>query len=103
MALPGMAQKEPVQEAVEQQTLEAVRPERLRTDRGPFAVVCGGQLLGIFESVDEALSASARAFEVGGLPEGAPVLISEIAERVSGRVMAHPLLHARGAAAGPLA
>ena len=34
--------------------------------------------------------ASSREFDAGHLPEGAPVFISEIAERVSLRVTARP-------------
>jgi len=78
----------------EEQVFEALRPDLVRTDPGRFAVVCGGQLLGIFESVDEAFSASSRAFDAGQLPEGAPVLISEIAEQISVRVLARPVLRA---------
>lgn len=70
---------------------ESLRPELMRSDLGRFAVVCGERLLGIFPSVDEALSASSRAFDAGELPEGAPVLISEIAERASMRVLAQPV------------
>ena len=79
---------------------ESLRPDLVRSDPGRFAVVCGEKLLGIFESVDEALSASSRAFDAGQLPEGAPVLISEIAERVSVRVMARPVPRAGVPAAG---
>lgn len=93
MALEGVSDEERV--------FESMRSDLLRTDPGRFALVCGGRLLGIFVSVDEALSAASRAFDAGQLPEGAPVLISEIAERVSVRVMARPLARA-GSAPGPV-
>ena len=73
-----------------QQTFEAMRPDLVRSDPGRFALVCGDSLLGVYSSVDEALFACSRAFDDRTLPEGAPVLISEIAERVSVRVMARP-------------
>lgn len=79
---------------------ESLRPDLVRSDPGRFAVVCGEKLLGIFESVDDALSASSRAFDAGELPEGAPILISEIAERASVRVMARPVPRAGVPAAG---
>ena len=79
---------------------ESLRPDLVRSDPGRFAVVCGEKLLGIFESVDEALSASSRAFDAGQLPEGAPLLITEIAERVSVRVTAHPVPRAGVPASG---
>ena len=82
---------------------ETPRPDLVRSDRGRFAVVCGAQLLGMFESVDEALAASARAFDAGQLPEGAPVLISELAERVSVQLMARPVSRPGGRMTGLLA
>jgi hypothetical protein len=72
----------------EQRTFESMQSDLVRSDLGRFAVVCGRKLVGIYETVDEALLASSRAFDVGTLPEGAPVLITEIAEEVSVRVMA---------------
>jgi hypothetical protein len=95
MALDGVADEDP--------GFEPSRPDLVRSDRGRFAVVCGAQLLGMFESVDEALSASARAFDGGQLLEGAPVLISELAERVSLPLMARPVLRAGGRMPGLLA
>jgi hypothetical protein len=74
----------------EEKAFESMRPELVRTDPGRFAVVCGERLLGIFSSVDRALTEASRAFDGGELPEGAPVLISEITERASVRVMARP-------------
>jgi hypothetical protein len=74
----------------EQRVFESMRPDLVRSHPGQFAVVCGHKLLGVFESVDDALLASSVAFDAGGLPEGAAVLISEIAESVSVRVMARP-------------
>ena len=74
----------------EQQAFEAMKPELVRSHPGGFAVMCGRRLVGVFESVDDALLASSRAFDAGSLPEGAPVFISEIAENVSLRVTARP-------------
>ena len=76
----------------EERVFESLRPDLVRTDPGRFAVLCGDRLLGTYPSVDEALTAASRAFDAGELPEGAPVLISEIAERVAIRVMARPTL-----------
>jgi hypothetical protein len=74
----------------EQRALEILMPGLLRRHSGRFAVLCGQRLLGVFETVDEALLASSREFDAGLLPEGAPVFISEIAEQVSLRVTARP-------------
>jgi hypothetical protein len=82
MALEGVSEEE--------RAFESMRADLVRTDPGRFAVVCGERLLGIFSSVDRALTEASRAFDGGELPEGAPVLISEIAERTSVRVMARP-------------
>ena len=88
MALDGVTDEDP--------GFEPSRPDPARSDRGRFAVVCGAQLLGMFESVEEALSASARAFDAGQLLAGAPVLISELAERVPVQLMARPVPRAGG-------
>ena len=74
----------------EERTFETMKPELVRSQRGRFAVICGSRLLGVFESIDDALLASSPAFDAGELPEGRPVLISEIAETVSVRVTARP-------------
>jgi hypothetical protein len=74
----------------EQRTFDAMQSELVRSAPGRFAVVCGPRLLGVFDSVDAALLASSRAFDTMNLPEGAPLLISEIAENVSVRVVARP-------------
>jgi hypothetical protein len=74
----------------EQRAFEILQPGLMRSHPGRFAVLCGERLVGIFETVDEALLASSREFDAGKLPEGAPVFISEIAERVSLRVTARP-------------
>ena len=76
--------------AGQQRTFEAMQPELVRKHPGRFAVVCASRLLGVYESVDDALLASSRAFDAGGLPDGAPVLITELAERVPLRVLARP-------------
>jgi hypothetical protein len=91
MALDGVSE--------EQRTFESMQPDLVRTDPGRFAVVCGRKLVGVYESIDDALLASSRAFDDQTLPEGAPVLITEIAERVSVRVMARPYTRLPSAAA----
>lgn len=80
----------------EQRAFDVMKPDLVRSHPGRFAVLCGQRLLGVFESVDDALLASSEAFEAGTLPEGAPVLISEIAERVSLRVLARPYAKGEG-------
>jgi hypothetical protein len=55
---------------------------------GKFAVVCGRRLVGVHPSLDLALKAAADAFGEGGLSDGAPVLINEIGEAPSVRVVA---------------
>jgi hypothetical protein len=74
----------------DQRAFEALMPDLMGGHEGHFAVLCGQRLLGIFETVDEALLASSREFDAGRLPEGTPVFISEIAEQVSLRVTARP-------------
>ena len=74
----------------EQRAFEAMKAELVKSDPGRFAVVCGRRLLGVYDSIDEALAASSRAFDAGTLPEGADLFISEIAERASLRVTARP-------------
>lgn len=74
----------------EQRTFEAMQPDLVRRHPGRFAVVCASRLLGVYESVDDALLASSRAFDAGGLPDGAPLLITELAEQAAVRVTARP-------------
>ena len=74
----------------EARTFESMKEDLLRLYPGRYAVVCGRKLLGVYPSVDDALLASCRVFGEGGLPDGAPILISEIARTVSVRVMATP-------------
>lgn len=74
----------------EQRTFEAMRPDLVRSHPGRFAVVCASRLLGVYESIDDALLACSRAFDAGGLPDGAPVLVTEIAEQAALRVTARP-------------
>ena len=85
----------------EQRTFETMKPDLVRSHLGCFAVICGSRLLGVFESVDEALLASSRAFDAGQLPQGA-VLISEIAERVAVRVTARPYSRSGATVAGEI-
>lgn len=73
-----------------QKAFEKMKPELVRTHPGRFAVLCGGRLLGVFASVDEALLASSEAFDSGDLAEGESVFITEIAENASLRVTAWP-------------
>ena len=74
----------------EQRAFEALKADLLRSHPGQFAVLCGRQLMGVFETVDQALLASSREFDAGKLLAGAPIFISEIAEQVSLRVTARP-------------
>lgn len=74
----------------EHKTYESLRPDLIRKYPGKFAVVCGRRLLGVYEGVDDAMLASSRAFDADELPDGAAVLITEIAEPCSLRVMARP-------------
>ena|SRR5215831_2413786 len=74
----------------EARTFESLKAELLRSSPGQFAAVCGKKLLGVFSSVDEALQAASDAFDADTLPAGAPILITEIAEKVNLRVMATP-------------
>ena len=55
---------------------------------GKFAVVCGRRLLGVHNSLELALKAAAESFGEGELAEGTPVLINEIGETPSVRVVA---------------
>ncbi len=57
---------------------------------GHFAVVCGRRLLGVHSSLEHALKAAADAFGEGALDDGAPILISEIAEPSKLRLVADP-------------
>ena len=80
-----------ISEASEElKTYDSLRATLLRAHPGKFAVVCGSRLLGVFEGVDDAMLACSRAFDSDELPEGAAVLITEIAEPCSLRVMARP-------------
>jgi len=74
----------------EHRTFESLKADLLRSSPGKFAAVCGKKLLGVFASIDDALTAASEAFDASSLPEGAPILISEIAEKVNVRVMATP-------------
>jgi hypothetical protein len=74
----------------ESRTFESLKADLLRTSPGKFAAVCGKKLLGVFASIDDALTAASEAFDADTLPAGAPILITEIAERASVRVLATP-------------
>ena len=79
---------------------ESMKDELLRSFPGRFAVICGRRLVGVFASVEEAMGATSRAFDAGQLAAGAPILISEIAEKVTIRVLASP--QSRAAQAAPV-
>jgi len=79
----------------EARTFDSLKAELLRSSPGKFAAVCGKKLLGVFSSVDDALQAASDAFDADTLPAGAPILITEIAEQVSLRVMATPQQRAK--------
>jgi hypothetical protein len=83
----------------EARTFESLKADLMRTSPGQFAAVCGSKLLGVFTSVDDALQAASDAFDADTLPAGAPILITEIAEKVSLRVMATPQQRIRSAPA----
>jgi hypothetical protein len=74
----------------ESRTFDAMKADLLRKCPGGFALIAGRRLLGVFSSVDDAMVAASEAFDGDTLPPGAPILISEIAERVTVRVMATP-------------
>jgi hypothetical protein len=81
----------------ESRTFESLKADLLRTSPGKFAAVCGKRLLGVFASIDDALNAASEAFDADQLPIGAPILIAEIADRASVRVMATPQQKAKTA------
>ena len=78
-------------------TFEAMKDDLIRSFPGQFALVCGARLVGVYAKVDEAMGAAGRLFDDEALPQGTPILISEIAVRASVRVLATP--YKRGAAA----
>jgi hypothetical protein len=69
---------------------DACKPALLERHAGEFAVVCGRKLLGVHSSLELALKAAGEAFGEGELEDGAPILISEIAEPSRLRVVAEP-------------
>ena len=71
-------------------TFEAIKEDLLRSFPGQYALVCGQRLVGVFKHVDEAMGACSRLFDDDQLEPGTPILISEIALRVSVRVFATP-------------
>ncbi len=83
----------------EARTFDSLKSELLRSSPGQFAAVCGKKLLGVFASIDEALQAASDAFDADELPAGAPILITEIADKVNVRVMATPQQKAKSALA----
>jgi len=80
---------------------ESMKAELLRQFGGGFAVICGHRLVGVFPSMEAAMAETGRAFDAGALPPGAPILISEIAETVTVRVLASPQPRTALAAAPP--
>ena len=71
-------------------TYEAMKEELLKTFPGQYALVCGQRLAGVFRSADDAMAAAAKLFDQNELPQGTPILITEIAARSSMRVLATP-------------
>ncbi len=69
---------------------DSIKDDLLSTSAGRFAVITGRRLIGVYASVDDALGAMADAFTDFDLPEGTSILITEIAESVSIRVVASP-------------
>ena len=67
---------------------DSCRQALLDEHSGKFAVVCGRRLVGFHTSLDLALKAAADAFGSGDLTDGAPVLINEIGEAPTVRVVA---------------
>jgi len=80
-------------------TFEAMKDDLIRSFPGQYALVVGHRLMGVYKHVDEAMGACSRLFEDDELPAGTPILISEIALRVSVRVFATPFKRAAAAAA----
>jgi hypothetical protein len=74
----------------ESRTFDKMKADLLRKCPGGFALIAGSRLLGVFTSVDDAMVAASEAFDSDTLPPGAPIMISEIAEKVTVRVMATP-------------
>jgi hypothetical protein len=74
----------------EHATFETLEPDLVRRYPGQFAVVCGDSLVGVYETVDDALLAVSSAFDERTLPESVPVQISELADPVTVRVTARP-------------
>jgi hypothetical protein len=83
----------------ENATFESLKADLVRRYPGQFAVLCGDSLLGVYDTVDDALMAVSSAFDERSLPEAVPVLISEIADPVTVRVTARP--YPREASAPP--
>jgi hypothetical protein len=71
-------------------TFEAMKDDLIRSFPGQYALLCGTRLIGVFKHVDDAMGACSQLFDDDDLPPGTPILISEIAERVSVRVFATP-------------
>ena len=74
----------------EMRFFDSCKSQLLARHAGQFAVVCGRRLVGVHPSLAGALDAAAAAFADGVLEEGAPILISEIAEHARLRVVAEP-------------
>ena len=67
-----------------------MKDDLIRSFPGQYALVCGQRLIGVFRHVDDAMGAASRLFDDDQLAPGTPILISEIALRVSVRVFATP-------------
>ncbi|HVZ72621.1 MAG TPA: hypothetical protein VHJ20_09620 [Polyangia bacterium] len=82
-------------------TFEAMKAQLIRSFPGQYALVCGRRLVGVYASPDDAMMAASRLFESNDLPQGTPILISEIAVQASIRVLATPYRRATPALAQP--
>jgi len=71
-------------------TFDAIKDELLHAFPGRFALVCGRRLIGVFDDADEAIAAASSLFDSGEIPPGSAILISEIAQRSTLRVLATP-------------
>jgi hypothetical protein len=79
-----------VSASVETQYFDSCKRDLLDHHAGKFAIVCGRKLLGVHDTLEKALRAAGEAFGEGLLEDGAPILITEIAESAKLRVVAEP-------------
>jgi hypothetical protein len=84
-----------VSASVETTYFDSCKQDLLDHHAGKFAIVCGRKLFGVHDTLDRALRAAGEAFGDGLLEDGAPILITEIAEPAKVRVVAEPRSFAR--------